>query len=140
MFTPDEDMIIVTMVNLQNVKDWNHIASCLNGRSPRQVRERYRNYLTPGIINGPWTREEDDLLKKLFNSIGSKWSQISKHFPNRSEINIKNRWASISKSPKIEEDKEQIPIKNAVTEEDTANFDIFGIESEPLFEPFDIMF
>lgn len=41
-----------------------------------------------------WTTEEDDELSKLVQLHGHKWIQISKYFPNRTEIQIKNRWYS----------------------------------------------
>ncbi|EAX86725.1 Myb-like DNA-binding domain containing protein [Trichomonas vaginalis G3] len=97
MFSPHEDVIIVTLANQQEKKDWKYIASHLPGRTPRQVRERFRNHLSPGLENGPWTREEDDLLRKLFKEYGSKWSLISSYFKSRSDTNVKNRWNSIAK-------------------------------------------
>ena len=97
MFTPQEDAIIVLLVKQYGKKNWKLIAQSLPNRTTRQVRERFRNYLSPELINGPWTKEEDDRLKKLYKEIGPKWSQISTYFKNRSDVNIKNRWSSISK-------------------------------------------
>lgn len=97
MFSPHEDAIIVTLASQQEKKDWKYIASCLPGRTARQVRERFRNHLSPGLENGPWTREEDDLLRRLFKEYGSKWSLISSYFKSRSDTNVKNRWNSIAK-------------------------------------------
>ncbi|EAY21067.1 Myb-like DNA-binding domain containing protein [Trichomonas vaginalis G3] len=135
MFTPEEDLLIVTLINGKEKKNWKEIANYLNGRTPRQVRERFRNYLSPGIVNGPWTREEDEYLKTLHLQFGSKWSKISSFFKNRSEINIKNRWSSISKNNQSMETiepasnvhkEEHIKIDNSTSEFDFAFADDFN--------------
>ncbi|OHS93757.1 hypothetical protein TRFO_11541 [Tritrichomonas foetus] len=71
--------------------DWNQIASHINGRTARQCRERYRNYLYPNLNNSPWSKEEDNLLEEKFVEIGPRWSSIARFFINRSEVNVKNR-------------------------------------------------
>lgn len=96
MFTPEEDAKIKELVQVFG-EDWRAISKAMPDRTLRQVRERYKNFLAPGIVNGPWSRQEDSLLIQLFRSLGPKWSKISKHFPSRSDINVKNRWTSISK-------------------------------------------
>lgn len=73
-------------------ENWESIAKYLNGRSPRACRERWKLFLHPGITNGPWSHDEDNLLIQLFNSYGPKWKKISVFFKGRSECNIKNRW------------------------------------------------
>ena len=97
MFTPQEDALIVYLVNHYGNKDWRLIAKSLPNRTTRQVRERFKNFLSPELENGPWSREDDDLLKKLYAEYGPKWSKIAACFKNRSEVNIKNRWTSITK-------------------------------------------
>ena len=54
----------------------------MDGRKPRQCKERYVNYLIPGCFKGQWTNDEDDLLVKLYKENGPKWSIIKKHFDN----------------------------------------------------------
>ena len=44
------------------------------------------------MVNGPWTREEDQLLMRLYQQYGPKWAQFTKFFKGRSDYNIKNRW------------------------------------------------
>ena len=96
-FTEYEDEQIKKLVQEFGDQNWKKIAEHLKTRSARQCRERYKNYLTPGIVNGPWTKEEDELLIQKFHEYGAKWIQIASFYPTRSEINIKNRWSSISK-------------------------------------------
>ena len=96
-FSEREDEQLKKLVSEYGDQDWKIIADCLGSRTPRQCRERYKNYLMPGIVNGEWTEVEDKLLQDKYNEIGPHWTMICKFFPTRSEINIKNRWASISK-------------------------------------------
>lgn len=95
-FTDKEDEQLKKLVLEYGEHDWKTIAENLGTRTPRQCRERYRNYLMPGIVNGPWTVEDDMLLYQKYLEIGPHWTIISQFFPSRSEINIKNRWAALS--------------------------------------------
>lgn len=142
MFTPEEDLVIISMFGQQSNKNWNQIASLLKNRTARQVRERFKNYLSPGIKNGPWTREEDQLLRDLYQQYGSKWSKISNHFPSRSEINIKNRWTSISKviPVKIEKNIDEKENIQHLEELDSTGFDAFQYDSDPQMDIFDLQF
>ena len=83
-FTKEEDEKIKKLVDVLGTECWTFISQFIKGRSPKQIRDRYSNYLMPGIFFGEWTKEEDELLAKLFSEHGSKWSFIQRHFPNRS--------------------------------------------------------
>jgi hypothetical protein len=91
-FTADEDALLCRVVREARFTTWIDIASQLPGRSGRQCRDRWANYLCPGNKNDAWTAAEDDLLMQKFNEMGSRWSVISKFFDGRSENNVKNRW------------------------------------------------
>ena len=95
-FTQEEDELLRKLVAELGDYDWNTIASRMNGRTPRQCRERYRNYLSPSLVNGPWTQDEELLLIQKFRQHGPRWAKIVQYFKNRSDVNIKNHWASIS--------------------------------------------
>jgi hypothetical protein len=62
------------------------------GRTTRQCRERWQNYLRPGIQNGPWTKAEEDLLVQKHAELGPVWRTIQQFFPNRTDIDLKNCW------------------------------------------------
>lgn len=91
-FTSSEDEMLKKLVDMYGTKQWRIIASMLPGRTPKQCRDRYTNYLTPGFFRGEWSNNEDMLLMKLFSMYGPKWSLLKKFFPNRSSNCIKNRW------------------------------------------------
>lgn len=57
----------------------------MGGRTYKQCRERFTNYLREGLNCGPWTKEEDALLLEMHNRIGNKWAEIARH--------LKGRWS-----------------------------------------------
>jgi len=114
-FTIDEDAILIKSVE-QFGKEWDIIATCLNGRNARQCRERYQTYLAPNINRSPWTNEEDNLLKEKHQIYGNHWAVIATFFQGRSDNQIKNRWHVLNrqmKMPAINPILEVTPITNS---------------------------
>jgi hypothetical protein len=62
------------------------------GRSPRQCRDRHRNYLLDSLVTSPWTPEEDAIIIAQFHVIGPRWVEIAKSLSGRSGSHVKNRW------------------------------------------------
>lgn len=101
-FSKKEDELLRQLVNEQRGKiDWKYISGIMNGRTARQCRERYNDYLRPNILNGIWTDEEDQLLIQLYEKFGPRWSIIAQHFPKRSRVNIKNHHKCIENKRRI---------------------------------------
>ncbi len=48
------------------------------------------------IIDGDWTKKEDELILYLVDTLGCKWRFISKFFPNKSLVQIYNRFFRIN--------------------------------------------
>jgi hypothetical protein len=92
LFTADEDVLLRRLMVEHPFSTWIAIAAHMQGRSPRQCRDRWANYLCPDNKNAPWTEAEDDLLVAKFQELGPRWTTISKCFDGRSENNVKNRW------------------------------------------------
>lgn len=92
-FTPDEDARLVELVKIHGNHSWKKIATIMKTRSTRQCRERYINYLSPNLTNGPWSAHEDKFLIEKVKEMGPRWSKIVRFFPTRSDVNIKNRYA-----------------------------------------------
>ena len=91
-FSNEEDEQLKKLVATYGAKNWDKIAELIPGRTGRQCRDRYRNYLIPGFFNGQWTQEEDDLLREKFQEIGPKWAKMALFFHGRSANALKNRW------------------------------------------------
>ncbi|OHT01555.1 Myb-like DNA-binding domain containing protein [Tritrichomonas foetus] len=91
-FTVEEDRRLAELVRMNGPKKWRKIAMAMEGRTGRQCRDRYRNYLAPSINKSEWTLDEDHLLIEKVHQYGSCWSKISKFFFGRTSSAIKNRW------------------------------------------------
>lgn len=113
--------------------NWKLIAEAMgNGRSSRQCRERYRNYLSPKLKNGPWTPEEEILLEEKYQIFGPKWSKMAKFFKGRSDVNLKNHWVSMlnRKSKAAFETKKRIEIFMEVPDDLSPSFPEENTEKE----------
>jgi hypothetical protein len=99
MFSADEDQALRRLVSQFGDRDWIAIASQMPNRTTRQCRERYKSYLSPELTNQPWSDSEDDLLREKFREWGPKWATIAGFFKGRSDVALKNRWATLSARP-----------------------------------------
>lgn len=96
-FTPEEDAVILKLVQYYGTKDWKKIADHLSNRKARQVRERYINYLDPTIDKRKWTIQEEEFLNDMVNKFGKRWKYISSYFIGRTDVSIKNHWVILNK-------------------------------------------
>ncbi|OHT13111.1 Myb-like DNA-binding domain containing protein [Tritrichomonas foetus] len=91
-FSQEEDQKLASLVNQFGENSWNVIASFMDGRNIRQCRERWRHHLSPSVSNAPWSTLEDYILDQKYAEYGPQWKRIAEFFPNRTYINIKNRF------------------------------------------------
>jgi hypothetical protein len=91
-FTSEEDLKLRSLVGRLGGKCWDEIARCMNGRTARQCRDRYKNYLLDSLVLAPWTPEEDQIIMERYQQFGTKWTEIAKFLSGRSGNHIKNRW------------------------------------------------
>jgi hypothetical protein len=93
MFSPQEDDELTRLVLAMGDGAWVHVASRMPpGFTPRQCRERWRNYLDPRLGSDPWTEAEDARLVEEFQRLGTRWAMIAEQFPGRSGNTIRNRY------------------------------------------------
>ena len=92
LFTSEEDSRLISIMSSQTFSTWNAVSSQIPGRTARQCRDRWANYLSPTNKNTPWAENEDLLLLEKFNVFGPQWSKIAQFFDGRSDNNVKNRW------------------------------------------------
>jgi hypothetical protein len=86
-----EDNLLTTAVRVHGTSNWSLVALAVPGRSARQCRERWNNYVNPNLHNEAWTDQEDSLLLEKFRELGPKWHRIAKYFEGRARNKVRNR-------------------------------------------------
>lgn len=86
--------------------DWKGVSQRLTGRTPRQCRDRYYNYLRDtgdGRQQQGWTKEGDAALWRLYTELGGKWKVIAKYFPGRTDVGVKQRYFKVVRKKPLSE-------------------------------------
>ena len=96
-FSQEEDEQLRQLVEKYGENAWLSISNEMNGRSSRQCRERWLNYLSPRLNNGEWTEEEDSILLEKQKELGTSWTRISKFLPGRTDQMCKNRFLMLQR-------------------------------------------
>lgn len=98
IFTKAEDEKLIKLVERSGKRpNWKSISAIMKTRSPRQCRERYRNYLNPNIEHSEWTKEEDQIILNQYAILGNQWKKISESLPGRTGNSIRNRYHSLAR-------------------------------------------
>lgn len=92
-WSPQEDSMLVQLIEKLGDKDWNRIANYFPNRSNKSCRERYTMRLKYGKrAIGKWRKPEDIKLMSLVNQYGTNWTLISSHFAQRNSQQLRNRY------------------------------------------------
>lgn len=92
-WTQEEDDVLREAVLSHGGKNWKKISESLSGRTDVQCLHRWQKVLRPGLIKGPWTKEEDEKVIDLVSRYGVKsWSFIARQLQGRLGKQCRERW------------------------------------------------
>ncbi|XVF71444.1 hypothetical protein PTKIN_Ptkin12aG0037900 [Pterospermum kingtungense] len=92
-WTAEEDILLKKCIEKYGEGKWHQVPSRAGlNRCRKSCRLRWLNYVKPTIKRGDFEADEVDLLIRLHNLLGNRWSLIAGRLPGRTANDVKNYW------------------------------------------------
>jgi hypothetical protein len=116
VLSPEDDIRLRALVEEFGEEDWDRIAAEMPEWTTRQLRDRWKNHLSPYINNDAWTPEEDALLVEKAE-LGLKWMKISYFLRGRTSIKCRTRHAYLMRQKRKDEEAAQIQMRSLLRQQ-----------------------
>ena len=92
----EDDERLLQLIETRGAREWKKISELMSYKfSDVQCLHRWSKVLRPGLRKGPWTEEEDNIVRSLVAQHGAgkiKWSQVAAQLPGRLGKQCRERW------------------------------------------------
>ena len=88
----------VTRAEASGEPNWRQVAqeALAGGRSSEACWQRWESVLKQGLRKGPWTKDEDQVVRTVVERMGGadsvQWSEVATHVPGRQGKQVRERW------------------------------------------------
>jgi len=98
-FNSEDDAVLEKAVREMG-HDWTLVAEAVAGKTERQCRDRYKNYLDPNINKSAYTKEEDEFILESAQ-LGHGWAKISASMTGRTDAQVKKRFHQLRRENRV---------------------------------------